>query len=936
MRRGMRTGIAAAAVLLYLVVAGDRVSEGRAQSAPPATVPVTAQTPPATPASPQRALGADQPSPRLRRSAEASAEAEASAKAALIDQYCLGCHSDRVKSGGLALSALNLDAPRENVQSAEIAEKVIRKLRGGLMPPGGARRPDSHAAAEFVSWLENKIDTAATESKPGRVPLRRLNRREYGYAIRDLLGLNIDARAWLPDDNVKGNFDNNAAALQVSPNFIDQYVYAARAVALEAIGNPKAPAETITYGDPANMVISLPPQGDPGTGRQQHHIEGMPLGTRGGFSVEHNFPADGEYELTIGDMALAREVPRMEFENTVIALLDGKEFYRTKIGGDADHKAIDQRLDPAVEEINGRLRKIRFQTTQGQHKLAITFVQRSFAESDERIRTIALEGGQERIQAAHALQIRGPLAVTGLSASPSRSKIFICLPKTSREELPPASAKATARSRRSSPAEEASEGGCARKIIENLARHAFRRPVTAEDVNPLMAFYKSGSANGGFDGGVRDALSAILASPHFLYRAESGAGAGTTRTLTDLELASRLSFFLWSSLPDEELLKLAAQSRLSKPDVLAGQVSRMLADARAKSLSDDFAFQWLHLSKLDEITPDRTQFPQASRLLDPRGMFKEELRLFIDSVLRPAPSGVEGSVFDLLTADYTFLNERLAMHYGIETVKGSHFRKVTLDNPARRGLLGKGAILMLTAYPNRTSPPVRGAWILDRLLGAPPPEPPLNVPSFPENKRGQPAKTLRARLEQHRTNPTCGACHGAMDPLGLALENFNAVGQFRANDPDTLTPIDATGQLPDGTKINGFDDLRQALVSRPDHQFVQAFTENLMTYALGRSLDYHDMPEVRRIVRQAASDDYRFKSIVLGVIASDAFRKKEVDPPSLAPASARATARPRQSGAGVPAATAGGGLSTTARNASVGDQVPAGEKKLTSIKTGGH
>ena len=690
----------------------------------------------------------------------------------------MACHNDRLKSGGLALSALNLTAPD---QSAEIAEKVIRKLRGGLMPPAGAKRPDAHAAAEFVSWLETKIDSASTVSNPGRVALRRLNRREYGYAIRDLLGLNIDAAAWLPDDNVKGNFDNNAAALQVSPNFIDQYIYAARAVALEAIGNPKALAETTTYGDVANMVISLPPQGAPGTGRQQHRLEGMPFGTRGGFIVEHNFPTDGEYELTIGDMALAREVPRMEFENTVIALLDGVEFYRTTIGGDADHKAIDQTLDPAVEAINGRLRKIRFKATQGQHKLAITFVHRSFAESDERVRTIALEGGQERIQAAHALQIRGPLSATGMSKSASRSKIFICTPTGPRDEA-----------------------ACANKIVEDLARRAFRRPVTAEDVNPLMAFYKAGYANGGFEGGVRDALSAILASPHFLYRAESGVGTSATRTLTDLELASRLSFFLWSSLPDAELVKLATASRLSKPDVLAAQVTRMLADPRAKSLSDDFAFQWLHIKKLDEITPDRAQFPHASGLLDPRAMFKEELRLFVDSVLRS-----DSSVMDLLTADYTFLNERLAMHYGIETVKGANFRRVTLDNPARRGLLGKGAILMMTAYPNRTSPVLRGAWILDRLLGTPPADPPLEVPSLPENRRGQPAKTLRARLEQHREKATCFACHGVMDPLGFALENFNAVGQYRANDPDTQTPIEAAGQLPDGTAINGPDDLRR-------------------------------------------------------------------------------------------------------------------------------
>ena len=814
MKRGMRTGIAACVVLFCLVFADSLRSQGQA----PAPGQATRQVPAAT-LSPQSAL---------------------------VNQYCVACHNDKLKSGGLALSALNFDAVD---QHAEIAEKVIRKLRGGLMPPAGAKRPDNKAVAEFVSWLENKIDTGATESKPGRVALRRLNRREYGYAIRDLLGLNIDATAWLPEDNIKGNFDNNADALQVSPNFVDQYISAARAVALEAIGNPKAPPITTTYGDVANMIISLPPSGEPGTGRQQHRLEGMPFGTRGGFSVEHNFPADGDYELTIGDMALAREVPRMEFENTVIVLLDGKEFYRTTIGGEADHKAIDQRLDPAVEEINGRLRKIRFTATQGQHTLAVTFVHRSFAESDERTRTIALEGGQERIQAAHALQIRGPLSVTGMSASASRSKIFICQPKTPREEMP-----------------------CANRIVESLARRAFRRPVTAEDINPVMAFYKAGSATGGFDGGVRDALSAILASPHFLYRAESGVGTSATRTLTDLELASRLSFFLWSSLPDEELLKAASESRLRNPNVLAGQVSRMLADPRAKSLSDDFGFQWLHVKKLDEITPDRAQFPHASGLLDPRGLFKEELRLFVDGVLRS-----DRSVYDLLTADDTFLNERLAMLYGIETVKGSHFRRVTLDNQARRGLLGKGAILMLTAYPNRTSPVLRGAWIMDRLLGTPSPEPPLDVPSLPENRRGQPAKTLRARLEQHREKATCFACHGVMDPLGLALENFNAVGQFRANDPDTLTLIDTMGQLPDGTTIKGPDDLRRALVDRPDHQFVQAFTENLMTYALGRSLDYRDMPTVRRIVRQAAADNYRFKSIVLGVVSSDAFRKREAE-----------------------------------------------------------
>jgi len=510
----------------------------------------------------------------------------------VIEQNCVGCHNSKAKAGGRAFDVMS---PDNIAKDAETWEAAIRKLRGGLMPPAGAKRPDKQTTAELISWLENKIDAAAVTPQPGRVPLHRLNRREYENAVRDLLGLHIDGEALLPDDNTKGYFDNNAAALQVSPTFVDQYIYAARAVALEAVGNLEAPPVTTTYGDVANMVISLPPSGAPGEGRQQHHIDGMPLGTRGGFIVEHDFPADGEYELTIGDMALAREVPRMEFENTVLVLLDGKEFYRTNIGGEKDHKAIDQQLDPAVEAINGRLRKIRFKTTAGQHKLAVTFMQRSYAESDERIRTTALEGGQERIQAAHALQIHGPLTVTGISDSASRKKIFIC-----------------------KPAKASEESACARRILTNLAERAFRRPVNNADLDGLMKFYQAGRSKDDFDHGVRDALSAILASPQFLYRAEAGADTGSSRTLTDLELASRLSFFLWSSIPDKELLDLAIASKLSDPGVMAKQVKRMLADERAKTLVNDFAFQWLHLSKLDEITPDRSQFPQASGLNDPR------------------------------------------------------------------------------------------------------------------------------------------------------------------------------------------------------------------------------------------------------------------------------------------------------------------------------
>jgi hypothetical protein len=384
-----------------------------------------------------------------------------------------------------------------------------------------------------------------------------------------------------------------------------------------------------------------------------------------------------------------------------------------------------------------------------------------------------------------------------------------------------------------------------------------------------MAFYDAGAKQDGFEGGVRDALSAVLASPHFLYRAEAaGEGLGT---LTDLELASRLSFFLWGSLPDQELLEIAEASRLSDRSVLAGQVERMLADDRAKALVQDFAFQWLHVAKLDEIVPDRGQFPQASGLLDPRDLMKEELKLFVDSVLRS-----DQSVVELLTADYTYLNERLAMHYGIESVKGARFRRVMLADVNRYGLLGKGAVLMLTAYPNRTSPVLRGAWVQERLIGAAVPAPPPNVPTLAENKRGETPRTLRARLEQHRENPTCFSCHGVMDPLGFALEGFNAVGQARTIDPDTRTPIDSSGTLPDGTPVSGAADLRNALAAHPE-KFVEALTENLLVFALGRSVDYRDMPTVRGIVRDAADDDYRFESLVLGIVSSDAFRKREPD-----------------------------------------------------------
>lgn len=761
----------------------------------------------------------------------------------VIENYCYQCHNDEDWAGSIAFNLMSVD---EISHDAEIWEEAIRRIEGGHMPPPGNDRPSGLEINQLLAWLENKIDESASNTPPGNVPLRRLNRREYENAIRDLLALEIDASALLPTDQIEGGFDNNAEALQVSPAFIDQYLNAARTIAHNALGSTRPIPVLETYGRVADMIISLPARGTPGTGVQSMHQPGMPFGTRGGMSVQYNFMADGVYELNIGDLALGREVPNMEFKNTVIALLDGKEFFRTELGGDEDHEAIDQEQADAVSSINLRLKNIRFNATAGQHTITVTFLHRSFAESDERTPTTALEGGQSRIHKLHALQVRGPLEITGMSESEPRKKIFVCYPR-----------------------EIAEETACAEEIITNLAERAFRRPLNNEDMDSLMSFYISSRQNNDFESGIKEAVSAILVSPHFIYRAEGGPAFGESLMLTDLELASRLSFFLWSSLPDEELLTVASSNELSRPDVLRSQIRRMLEDDRAKTLVDDFAFQWLHLSKLDEIQPNGFMFRYASRFLDPRPMFKEELSLFIDSVLRS-----DQSVVRLLDADYTFLNERLAAHYGIEDVKGSAFRRVKLDQEYRRGLLGKGAILMATANPNRTSPVIRGAWILERLLASPPSPPPPGVETDLPQKPGQAPLTVRERLEQHRENPSCYNCHGVLDPLGLALENFNTVGQYQKFDRDTLSLIDSSGVLPDGTEIKRAEDLTDALVER-SNLFVKSLTEHLMAYAIGRTVDYRDMPLVRQIVRDVADDGNRFESIVYNIVNSDAFRMRE-------------------------------------------------------------
>ena len=779
-----------------------------------------------------------------KTAAPPSAQTPPKTPLAVVDQYCIGCHNGRARIGGIAFDTMDRSALGHD---AATWEEAIRRLRGHYMPPSTAKQPSEAERQALIAYLETRLDQASgAEANPGSVPLHRLNRREYANSVRDLIGLDIDPADWLPQDPLKGDFDTDAASLQVTPNFLDQAVAAARALSLEAIGDPKAPAIDTTYGNIANMVISLPQRPTQGAGNQEKYTDGMPFGTRGGMVEEHVFPADGDYVLTIGDMALAREVPKMEFENTVIALLDGKEFFRTNIGGEEDHKLIDQKLDDGVSTVNSRLRNIHFKATAGQHKIAITFLRRSYAESDERVRPNTIDGGQQRVEAVYAFQIKGPSKVTGVSDSASRQKIFVCKPASAAEEEP-----------------------CARKILANLAERAFRRPVTDADLRPLMAFYDKGRAAGTFDGGVRDALAAILASPHFLYRAE--AASDRVRQVSDLELASRLSFFLWSSVPDKELLTLAEKNELSKPGVLEAQVHRMLRDPKAKALTTGFAFQWLNVAKLDTISPSQARFSYASGVYDPRPLFKKELELFVDSILRS-----DRSVVDLLTADHTYINEQVALLYGIEDVKGGGFRRVVLKDPKRRGLLGKGAVLMLTANPNRTAPVLRGAWILERVLGTPPGNPPLNVPSLSETVATKPT-TVRGLMELHRKNPTCAMCHAVMEPIGFALENFDTVGQFHTIDPQSRQPIDTAAVMPDGTKIAGPEDLGRVLATHGD-QFARTITAELMTYAVGRPADYHDMPAVRGIAREAAAKNYTFESLVLGVVKSDAFRKRA--PPS--------------------------------------------------------
>jgi hypothetical protein len=753
----------------------------------------------------------------------------------MLDRYCVDCHNDAEFAGDTSFERL---AVSEIGEQGELFEHVVRKLRGGLMPPAGEPRPDDAARAAFVSALENALDaTASQKHVSDALVLHRLNRKEYANAIRDLLKLDVDPVALLPRDDTYEGFDNIASALQVSPSFIEQYVIAARSVAIQAVGRPDARAGGTTY------------EAEHGT--QRTHIRGLPLGTRGGILAEHYFPSDGEYVIDIADMATHIWGNGMEFENTVLVTLDGELIYQTVVGGEEDMKAYDQVRDGALDAVNVRLKGIRFVAKAGPHKVGVTFKRRTFAESDDRFQQFVPGGGQERMYGVSAFQIAGPFNPTGLSSTPSRESIFIC-----------------------HPAEGADPALCAEEIITNLGTLAYRRPLGENDLIELLDYYREGFAAGGFEEGIRSAVTGILASPYFLYRAErvpAGGVPGEVYEISALELASNLSFFLWNTIPDRELLDVAIDGSLSEGDVLRAQVTRMLADPRAETLGANFVYQWLDMQRLEEVVPDRVVFPYASGSGDPRNDFLLELAYFANSIFRE-----DRSVVDLLTANHTYVNERVALHYGIESVKGDRFQRIELADSTRWGLLGKGAILMAAAYPNRTSPVLRGAFILEHITGTPPALPPPNVEALDENDIGTTkAKTVREMIAAHRDNPACYSCHAVMDPLGFALENFDATGQWRDRDRFAGTTIDASGELPDGTQIEGPDDLRNALVSKPE-QFVQTFTERLLMYAIGRPVEYFDMPSVRRIVKGASEQNYRFSDLVQGIVQSEQFRLRKV------------------------------------------------------------
>ncbi len=767
---------------------------------------------------------------------------DATTARALVDKYCVTCHNARTKTADLLLDQFDVAKMGDH---RDIAEKVVRKMRAGLMPPTNMPRPDEATFQSLITWMETELDRGAHDHLPAP-GLHRLNRVEYANAIRDLLALEVDATKFLPvDDSTKG-FDNIAGALTMSPALMEAYLSAAGKISRLAIGNVTAPTQWV-WDVPADTA-------------QNHHIEGLPFGTRGGIRIEHHFPADGEYAFNVKGVT--------GYFQRVLGGITGEKL-EVLIDGERVH-LFD--WDKEISNTTGRGQWTpRIPVTAGPHVVGVTFIATNDVPGTELNkpfqRTMNTPGNIPGfIFYPHVGQvtIEGPHEAKGASNTASRERIFVCRPATPADEAP-----------------------CAQRIVSTLAKRAFRRPSTAEDVKLLMPFYEAGRGDGGsFDDGVEAVLQRILADPEFIYRGErepAGLAAGRTYRLTDLELASRLSFFLWSSIPDEELIDVAAAGRLRQPAVLEQQVKRMLADPRSADLITNFTGQWLSVRALRTIEPAVNLFPDFDDNL--RAALGREVELFFESIVRE-----DRSVVDLLTADYTFVNERLAKHYGIPNIHGPHFRRVTL--PAqfdmRRGLLGKGALLAVTSQAVRTSPVMRGKWVQATLLGVEPPAPPpgveVNIERTSDNTGNTKQPTMRQVLEKHRISPTCAACHQIFEPVGLALENFDAVGAWRTHEEGT--PVDTSGKLPDGTSLDrGVAALRENLV-RYQEQFTRVVAERLLTYALGRGVEHDDMPMVRSIVRSAAGTKFRFSSLILGIVNSPAFQMNMK--PAAAPAGQRA------------------------------------------------
>ena len=756
----------------------------------------------------------------------------------LLSQYCSECHNSEDWAGSVAFDQLDIaSVDRET----ETWEHAVRKLRGRLMPPPGSEQPAQGDIDRFVSFLEGSLDANAARPQAGHVPVQRLNRSEYAQVVKDLLAVDIDTTEYLPLDIEVDGFDNIAAALSTSPAFLDSYINLARSVARLAVGEPVPKQAFAFYRAPSAA--------------QDTYQEGMPLGTRGGMQVTHPFPADGEYQISVLDLDVGLYPRSVETRHTLILLIDDEEVFRETIGGEADFALANKGGAPAAAEIMKRFARIPVQITAGPHRVTATFIERAAVETDETIGGFvpyggfAFEGELRVPRLLNGIEITGPHNATGISSTPSRAKLFVC-----------------------TPASAAEEAACAREIITDLATRAYRRPATEEDIALLLPFYERGRATaGGFDAGIEQVVTAVLASPDFLYRGisiDKDIGEEPQFALTDQELATRLSFFIWGQGPDAELLTLAAAGTLKDDAVLEEQVRRMLADARAQTLVNNFARRWLNLDDPLAVDVDPNLFPgfRAQLRLD----FAEELRLFLGSILlgdRP--------VQELLSANHTYLNDRLARHYGITTVFGAQFRRVELEDERRWGLLGKAAVLLRTSYGDRTSPVLRGAWVLEKLMGTPPTPPPPNVETDLSVPAGEKPTTVRARLEQHREKPGCNQCHGVIDPIGLALENFTVTGQWRDVDVAAAAPIDARTVLPSGIAIEGPVELRNQLLARPE-QFALALTEKLFMYALGRELEYFDLPQVRAIVRGAAGDEYRLSALITGIVQSPAFRMQAV------------------------------------------------------------